>query len=148
MRLMVVSQVVTWPEVATAIASTVSAAIFVVAAIFAWKQVGEARRLGEAQIRPFVSLDLEINDFPLIILRIENLGRLIARSVRFEFEPQLETSGRFEVDLREAPLFKSGIPSLPPGNQIPVRSTVVELDCRECRTGWAVELPAGVPWSC
>jgi hypothetical protein len=94
--------------------------VIVVAAFVAWRQVNEARRLREEQARPFVIIDF--NAWSTIIeLTIKNIGRTLARDVRFDFTPNLATThdatpGRGKItDLN---LFKDGIPSLAPSKEI------------------------------
>ena len=74
---------------AAAIAQTI---IVAAAAIFAYGQVREAQRTREEQSRPFVVVDFDISDLPMVFLTISNLGRTIARRVRIEFNPPLARS--------------------------------------------------------
>jgi hypothetical protein len=100
--------------------------VIVAAAVVAWRQVKEARRLREdqrrlreEQARPFVLIDFHPWS-TIIELKITNTGRTLARDVRFAFDPPLttthDTSGR--GDLMELNVFKTGIPSLAPGKEI------------------------------
>jgi hypothetical protein len=106
-----------WPAVA-AWAAWATVGIYTVLGLFAWRQVREARKLREAQARPFVVVDFEPGF--LVYLTVENLGRTMARDVRISFDKPLETSlqGRPEID--ESPLFREPIPALPPGKKIRV----------------------------
>jgi hypothetical protein len=94
--------------------------VLALAAGVAWRQVGEARRLREEQARPFVVVDFEI-DVPIISLVVSNVGRTMARNVRFSFSPELTTSLDRPPDppFRELKMFTEGIPSLPPGKSLP-----------------------------
>lgn len=85
--------------------------IYIVLGLFAWRQVGEARKLREEQARPFVIVDFEPGF--LVYLTVENLGRTMAREVSICFDKPLESSlsGRRELD--ESPLFREPIPALP-----------------------------------
>lgn len=88
-------------------------------AFFALRQAHEARRLREAQARPFVIIDLHPwNTF--IDLTIKNIGRTMARDVRFSFDPAVTTTldSRREGNFAELNLLKDGIASLPPGKEI------------------------------
>lgn len=111
-----------WTDIITASSTAVTAIILGLTAAYASRQVAEARRLREAQVRPFVMLAFETDDYPLIILRIRNTGSVIARNVRMSFEPPLQTSEvlKTKTPLRDLPLFSEGIPSLPPGRGLPV----------------------------
>lgn len=51
--------------------------VLAVAAVVAWRQVREARRLREQQIRPFVVVDFEV-DRSLFFLAISNVGTTLA----------------------------------------------------------------------
>jgi hypothetical protein len=94
--------------------------VLVIAALVALRQVNEARRVREERARPFVVIDLEV--FQTIAqFKITNLGSTIARSVRFSFEPPLQSSGdsvEGVTPLAETNLFKVGIPSLAPGKEV------------------------------
>jgi hypothetical protein len=92
--------------------------VIVAAAVVAWRQVKEARRLRdeqrrlrEEQARPFVLIDFHPWS-TIIELKITNTGRTLARDVRFAFDPPLttthDTSGR--GNLMELNVFKTGIP--------------------------------------
>jgi hypothetical protein len=94
--------------------------VILAAAVVAWRQAVEARRLREEQARPFVLIDLEVWG-TLFELRITNVGRTLARDVRFEFDPPLksthdESPGR--GPLMDLIMFKNGMPSLAPGKEI------------------------------
>ena len=110
--------------------------VLVIAALVAWRQVGEARRLREEQARPFVIIDLQV--FSTIAeFKITNIGATIARDVRFEFTPELASTfdgATFEMPLAETALFKRGLPSLPPGKEI---TTLFD----QLPTRFATELP-------
>lgn len=108
-------------------ATVASAVILAFGAIFAWRQVREARRLREAQFRPFVVVDFDVDSHPpLIHLVISNLGPVMARDVTFAFEPELSSSfddGPIEGGpprFTDLPLFREGLPTLPPGKRISV----------------------------
>jgi hypothetical protein len=94
--------------------------VLVVAALIAWRQVNDARRVREERARPFVVMDIEV--FQTISeFKITNLGPTIARNVRFSFNPPLQSSrdGNDGVTpIAETNLFKIGIPSLAPGKEI------------------------------
>jgi hypothetical protein len=93
-------------ETVAAVAAVVAAAVgitqtvvIIVAArltyrqvVAAREQVEEARRLREEQSRPFVVVDLDISDPPLVFLTVSNVGRTIARRVRINFDPPLARS--------------------------------------------------------
>jgi hypothetical protein len=72
-------------------ASAWSALTFLVlaaAAVFAWFQVREAQRLRKEQTRPFVLVDFDAWS-TIVEIRITNIGKTIARDVRFDFDPPL-----------------------------------------------------------
>ena len=94
--------------------------VLVVAAIVAFWQVREARRLREDQARPFVTVDFHPWS-TLIELKIKNTGATLARDVQFDFDEPLVTthdanSGR--GSLMDLSLFKNEIPALVPGKEI------------------------------
>lgn len=86
-----------------------------VAAFVAWHQVKEARGLREQQIRPFVVIDFEVEDF-LIFLAVSNIGNALARDVRFKIDPAFSTA--IENPLDEMKLLRDGTSTLAPGKKI------------------------------
>lgn len=104
-----------WTEVASAIALIAQLVVLVAAAAFAWRQVGEARRLREAQTRPFVVIDFEVQNF-LAFLTVSNIGTTLARDIRFEIDPPLQTV--IENPLAEMKMLRDGIPTLAPRKTI------------------------------
>lgn len=95
-----------------AIGTWVTAIIYVAILVYAIKQVSEAQRLRRAQVRPFVVVDIEPGW--ILYLTVENIGTTLARDVRFHFEPELSGTVRPDSELREAPLLRNGVKSLPP----------------------------------
>jgi hypothetical protein len=96
--------------------------VIAIGAFVAWRQVREARKLREEQARPFVVLDFEPSGAQnMINLKITNLGKTIARNVKFQFDPPLTTAKDERAGwtpIADLALFKNGIPSLPPGKVI------------------------------
>lgn len=92
----------------------VAVLVAAVAAYIAWGQWRD-------QARPFVVVDLEPSEAwgNVINLVIENVGKTLATDVRMEFDPPMTSSMSNEQGYRfaEAPLFKNGIPSMPPGRR-------------------------------
>jgi hypothetical protein len=109
------------PEEWTALATSLQAVIVAAAAVAAVFQVREARKLREDQARPFILVDFDINNPPLIHITIANTGPTMARSVRIEIDPPLESSldekGRPDP-MAELPVFTNEIPSMAPGKVI------------------------------
>jgi len=105
-----------WTDVAQVVIVSLQLLVLIGAAFFAWRQVTEARRLREQQIRPFVVIDFHPAE-SVIWLEIENIGTTLARDVRFEITPPLETtlSG---APLMELKMFQEGIATLAPGKKI------------------------------
>ena len=95
-------------------------AIYFALGIFALVQVRQAKKLREGQARPFVVVDFEPGDAPIMNLVVANVGRTMARNVRIEVDPPLE-SGQdrsWPVPLGKLKLFTEPIPSLAPGKRI------------------------------
>jgi hypothetical protein len=118
-------------EIWMASAAATQTIIVAVAAGFAYRQVREAQRTREEQSRPFVVVDLDISDPPMVFLTVSNLGRTIARRVRIEFNPPLARSldnraptkeekeaGRPLPSLVPFEVFTEEIPSIAPGKVI------------------------------
>lgn len=116
---------VDWGDVPAWIAAVGSTATFLVAAIAAvaaFRQVGEARKLREEQAQPFVVIDFEENEagHPFVDLVIRNIGTTLATDVRFHFDPRLRSSS-YEgqgVDIADLHVLKQGIAAMPPGREI------------------------------
>jgi len=114
------SPTVSWTDIGTFAVLAAQLLVLVIGGYFAWRQVREARRLREETVRPFVLLDFEpFNAF--VELSIKNVGSLLARNVRFTFDPPVETTFDSNPEfgpLAEKQLFQEGIPSLPPAKEI------------------------------
>jgi hypothetical protein len=108
---------VDWTAVG-ALAACATVVIYIVLGLFAWRQVGEARKLREEQARPFVIVDFEPGF--LVYLTVENLGRTMARDISIDFDKPLESSLEGSREIDESPLFRQPIPTLPPGKKIRV----------------------------
>lgn len=106
----------TWMQ---AIGTTLTFIVAGVAAFWAWKQVGEARRLRELQAEPFVTLSLKIVNGDGVELVIENIGTTVAHTVRFEFFPEYAPAANFQgFEPSKTKLWKEGVPTLVPGQRI------------------------------
>jgi hypothetical protein len=99
----------------------VALAVITIAATFAGWQVWEARRLREAQFRPFVILDFSYYEM-FAQLTIKNIGATLARDVTFEVDPPWKTAldddPSYPYVLADSYIFREGIPTLPPGKEI------------------------------
>lgn len=104
-----------WTDIAQVWVLVAQLVILSVAAVVAWWQVGEARRLREQQSRPFVVIDFEV-DGVLIFLVISNLGTTLARDVRFTIDPPLTSA--IENRLSDLKILQEGAPTLAPGKVI------------------------------
>lgn len=93
-------------------------AVYVILAVYAVKQVGEARRLREQQVRPFVVVHFEADW--LTDLVVENIGVTIAYDVHISFDPALTSTLGKPWGWEESTLFTDGIPTLPPRKRIVV----------------------------
>lgn len=93
--------------------------IALVAAVFAWRQVREARKTREAQSQPFVVVDVVPGKLwpNRLTLVVENIGSTLARDVKLTFNPPLSSS--FDDNaLAKSVLIREGISVLPPGRRI------------------------------
>lgn len=86
------------------------------AAGYALVQAREARRLREQQFRPFVVVDVEVDNNRILEIVVRNVGLTMARDVRFEIDPAFVTS-MDDYDLNSMKLFSAGIATLPPGKE-------------------------------
>jgi len=99
-----------------ALAAWVTLLVLAGSLVFAWRQVREATRLREAQVRPFVVVDFDVETV-LIQLSIENTGRIAARDVRLAFEPEMRSTRDDPWPPDRSTLMSQGIPTLPPGKK-------------------------------
>lgn len=90
--------------------------LLAVAAVFGWRQLRHARDLRDAQTRPFVVIDLGSSRQGFFDLVVTNIGSTMARDVKFEFDPPMETSKNY-MDIYDLKLFKEGSSTLPPGKE-------------------------------
>lgn len=111
-----------WTDVIGAWASVATVALLILAGGIAWWQATEARNLRRAQSRPFVVIDFDAQSIHrFIYLRVVNFGTTMARNVRFEFDPPIEST--FDWDgalpgIADLTIMKDGIRSLAPGKEI------------------------------
>ncbi len=113
-----------WDATAWAAAGTWATFVVyvVIGGLILW-QVKEARQLRESELRPFVVVDFDSVPGQLgICLTISNLGRTLARQVRFRFEPPLSSSIEDEHPERvsKVRVLTEGIPTLAPGKTISI----------------------------
>jgi hypothetical protein len=66
--------------------SALTLVVLVVAAVAAFRQVREAVRTREEESRPYVVVDFETKK-GMFFLVVTNIGRTMARDVRFSFNP-------------------------------------------------------------
>lgn len=92
--------------------------LLAVAALIAFLQTRESRRLREEQIRPYVVVDLDISRAPIIYVAIENLGQTMATEVSFEVSPPLANlRGPKPTETNVPPLSKTW-PTMPPRKRV------------------------------
>lgn len=101
----------TWTVVATV-------TVYVVGLVFAWRQVREARRLREEQVRPWVAVYFDVNW--LTDISIENIGSTVAQDVRVTFDPPLTSTYERPWPWEESSILRDGIPTLPPHRKISI----------------------------
>jgi hypothetical protein len=106
---------VTWTEVAQVGLVAAQLVVLIVAAIFAWRQVKEARELREEQNRPFVVVDFDVEEGYMIYLEVVNMGTSLARDVRIEIDPALESA--IDIDISKLKMLNEGIATLAPGKK-------------------------------
>lgn len=112
---------VSWTDIGSFIVGALTLLVLCVAAVIAWRQVGEARRFREAQFRPFVILDFSYHEM-FAQLTIKNIGTTLARDVTFEVDPHWKTAldddPSYPYVLANSYIFREGIPTLPPWKEI------------------------------
>lgn len=89
--------------------------VLIVAAIFASRQVKEARELREEQNRPFVVVDFDVEGGYMVYLEVINMGTSLARDVRIEIDPPLESA--IDIEISKLKMLSEGIATLAPGKK-------------------------------
>jgi hypothetical protein len=106
---------VTWTDVAQVALVAGQLGVLVVAAIFAWRQVKEARVLREEQNRPFVVVDFDCEQGYMMYLEVVNMGTSLARDVSIEIDPPLESA--IDIEVGKLKMLNEGIATLAPGKR-------------------------------
>lgn len=106
-------------DAAAALATFIQDGVVLIAALIAWRQVGEARRLRQEQAQPYVVISYEPEPAAhgMTRLVITNLGTTAAVDVSFEFDPHLSSAldEGSPVEVASWYAFAEGIPVLVPG---------------------------------
>ena len=104
-----------------AVATCAQVAVLGAGAIYAGRQVREARRLRWEQTRPYVVVYAEPHQRVrhLIELVIENIGHTPAHDVTIEFKPPLTSTMGGEARLTDWVALSEGIPYLAPRQRMP-----------------------------
>lgn len=100
-----------------AIAVWVQALAVIVAFLVAFSQVAESRRLRLETLRPFVIVTLESTVGPFVDIVIRNIGPIIAKEVRFEYEKPLKRGTEERYSGAEA-ILDAGLASIAPGQEV------------------------------
>jgi len=104
-------------QLASVMVAMVSSILAAISAAAAWRSVREAQLARETQERPYVIMDFDLSDIPIINLVVRNVGNGSAKDVRFNFlKPMITSDGR---DIGKLPLFEQGLRFLPAGKEIP-----------------------------
>lgn len=106
---------VNWTDIAQVGLVAGQLIVLIMAAIFAWRQVNEARELREEQNRPFVVVDFDVEEGYMIYLEVVNMGTSLARDVRIEIDPALESA--IDIDVSKLKMLNEGITTLAPGKK-------------------------------
>jgi hypothetical protein len=94
--------------------------VLLAAAAVGWFQLEEARKLREASLRPFITIDFEVES-PMFYVAVTNIGATLARDVTATFDPPLESAAigeDAEFHPRFQELLAAGLPTLAPGKKI------------------------------
>lgn len=106
---------VTWTDIAQVGLVAGQLAVLIVAVIFAWRQVKEARELREEQNRPFVVVDFDVEGGYMVYLEVVNMGTSLARDLRIEISPPLESA--IDIEIGKLKMLNEGIATLAPGKK-------------------------------
>lgn len=73
------------------------------------KTLQEMKETRDQEIAPYIVSYFEFKDHDLYLV-VENVGKGLAKDVKFEFNPELQT----DYDISNTPLIRDGLPSMPP----------------------------------
>ncbi len=107
---------IVWTEVATVGIVALQLFVLIAAALFARRQVNEARELREQQNRPFVVIDTDFERASELFLHVTNLGTSLARDVRIDIEPPLKST--VDIPVEKFKMLSDGISTLAPGKEL------------------------------
>lgn len=106
---------VTWTDEWQVYLVAAQLVVLIVAAVFAWRQVKEARELREEQNRPFVVVDFDVEDGYMVYLEVVNMGTSLARDVCIEITPPLVSA--IDIEIGKLKMLNEGIATLAPGKR-------------------------------
>jgi hypothetical protein len=106
---------VMWTDVAQVALVAAQLGVLVAAAVIAWRQVEESRRLREEQNRPFVVVDFDCEQGYMMYLEVVNMGTSLAKDVRIEIDPPLESA--IDIEVGKLRMLNEGIATLAPGKK-------------------------------
>ncbi|UZN02868.1 hypothetical protein [Cellulomonas sp. S1-8] len=99
-------------------AAVLTAVVAVVAAVYASRQVRLARLDRDDRNRPFVTVTLRPSHGIVASIVIRNEGATMARNVKLAFDPEWESTNPKRTGIRDAKLWREGMPNLAPGQEI------------------------------
>jgi hypothetical protein len=79
------------------------------------RMIAEVRETRDLESAPYVIPFIDINHH-IMYFGIKNIGKTVAENVKFEINPELKQY--IGGDIKEIPLIKNGLSSLPPGHEI------------------------------
>jgi hypothetical protein len=109
-------QQVAWTDVAGVVLLAGQLAVLVLAALFARRQVNEARNLREQQSRPFIVIDVDFVRSSQLFLHVKNLGTSLARDVKIRIDPPLKSA--IDIPVEKFKMLQDGISTLAPGKEL------------------------------
>lgn len=102
-----------WSEL-NALAEWIMVGIYIVVAVFAYKQISDARYARIAQTRPYVYIDFDLENAPMIYLTLQNVGATAAKDVSFTCDPPITST----ISGTSANVLNKQWPFLPPNKSI------------------------------
>jgi hypothetical protein len=109
---------VTWTDEWQVYLVAAQLGVLLIAAVVAGWQVWETRRLRLERNRPFVVVDFDLDEAKgyLIFFEVTNMGTSLARDIRIEINPPLESA--IDIDVGKLKMLQEGIATLPPGKKL------------------------------
>lgn len=80
------------------------------------KTINAIKEQNESHFRPYIQIRTYVRNHAIYLL-IKNIGKSIANNVKFVIDQDIFQHGKPERNIREFPLFKEGVETIPPDQE-------------------------------